>query len=589
MLNGNPRNACCEAREWNPNMPVPAGTGIDRRRFLTGAAGGLMTVYGAGRLGIASRVLVEGIAEAATQTPGPVLVSVFIAGGIDALSVLAPVADPLYRSYRPTLAVPEGLGTPFTEDPRLHWHPAATSFANLHDAGKMTVFPGIGYTTPDMSHFTSRHYWEVGATSTELNTGWLGRYLDIHGSPANPLQGLSMDGEMHPTLATARNPVAAIDRPEDFSLYLNGVWGDVFTWTLDSASSLGDSQRTSRDPALAQVAEAASEVGVVRRALAPFRDANGNAAYTAPVSYPKPGQGDFPQRLAGLAAMIAGGLPLRCVAMTTDTQVDTHDQSARNSRSRAATGRRLARRVPSGSRGAGDRRSGTRPRVVGVRSPRAAELIEWNRPRRRRRLDGDRHACERQHDRALARVDPARRQRQPDRERRLPRRVLLADRAVVRRGRHTGDPQRAVVRAPPAGAMKRTAAVIALAVAALVTPAGARAPKPPARVLVYAQEWSLWPSRSSLPAGKVVVSAVEPGPGCARPPDQTAAQRPRDRAHRGGQAHAVGRAVTRDVAAEARPLRAVLLDAGALREGHAHDARRQVRLNDRRRARSGRS
>ncbi len=29
--------------------------------------------------------------------------------------------------------------------------------------------------------------------------------------------------------------------------------------------------------------------------------------------------------------------------------------------------------------------------------------------------------------------------------------------------------------------------------------------RPPARMLVYAQEWSLWPSRSSLPAGKVTV------------------------------------------------------------------------------------
>jgi plastocyanin len=27
----------------------------------------------------------------------------------------------------------------------------------------------------------------------------------------------------------------------------------------------------------------------------------------------------------------------------------------------------------------------------------------------------------------------------------------------------------------------------------------------PARMLVYAQEWSLWPSRSTIPAGKVVV------------------------------------------------------------------------------------
>jgi uncharacterized protein (DUF1501 family) len=329
-----PRGACCEgvrsAREWDPRMPVPAGAGIDRRRFLMSAAGGLLSVYGAGRLGLTDRLLGDGIARAAvTQGAGsPVLVSIFMAGGIDALSVLAPVEDPLYRKLRPTLAVAPGSGLPFAEDPRLEWHPSAGSFAKLHDAGNVIVFPGIGYGDPDMSHFTSRHYWEVGVTDAGTNTGWLGRYLDVAGSPGNPFQGLSLDGEMNPTLATARNPVAAIDRPENFSLWLEDVWGDVFDWTLDSAAALGDAQRRSHDAAIAQVAEAASEVGIVRRALAPFRDANGNAAYTSPVTYPKSGDSDLPQRLAGLAAMIAAGLPLRCVALTTDDQFDTHSSQA---------------------------------------------------------------------------------------------------------------------------------------------------------------------------------------------------------------------------------------------------------------------
>jgi uncharacterized protein (DUF1501 family) len=122
--------------------------------------------------------------------------------------------------------------------------------------------------------------------------------------------------------------VAAIDSPEDFSLWLDGVWGDVFSWTLDSASSLGQAQSRSRDAALAQVAQAASEVGVVRRALAPFRDSNGNAAYHSPVSYPSSADSNLPQRLAGLAAMIAGGLPLRCVSLTADSQFDTHSAQA---------------------------------------------------------------------------------------------------------------------------------------------------------------------------------------------------------------------------------------------------------------------
>jgi uncharacterized protein (DUF1501 family) len=314
------------AREWDSRMPVPAGSGIDRRRFLLGAAGGLLSIYGAERLGLTNRVLGDGIAQAAAAQPGssPILVSVFLAGGIDALSLLAPVADPVYRKLRPTLAVPPTAGTPFAEDRRLHWHPAAASFAKLHAAGRVTVFPGIGYTSPDMSHFSSRHYWEVGATETSLTSGWLGRYLDAAGSASNPLQGLSLDGQMNPTLATRANPVAAIDRPENFSTWVNGVWGDVFDWTMDAAAALGDAQRGASDPAVAQVAAAASEVGIVRAALSPFANKNGDPAYTSPVHYPASGDSDLPQRLAGLAAMIAAGLPLRCVALTSDTQFDTH-------------------------------------------------------------------------------------------------------------------------------------------------------------------------------------------------------------------------------------------------------------------------
>jgi hypothetical protein len=43
--------------------------------------------------------------------------------------------------------------------------------------------------------------------------------------------------------------------------------------------------------------------------------------------------------------------------------------------------------------------------------------------------------------------------------------------------------------------------------AAALVPAqsGRAAPRYPARLLVYAQEWSLWPSRTSLPAGRVTV------------------------------------------------------------------------------------
>jgi hypothetical protein len=116
-------------REWDPRMPVPAGAGVDRRRFLLAAAGGLVSVYGAGRLGLGGQALSEGIAQAATsQSPSsPILVSIFLAGGADALSVLAPTQDPTYRKLRPTLAISPAQGIPFAEDPRLSWGPAAAA------------------------------------------------------------------------------------------------------------------------------------------------------------------------------------------------------------------------------------------------------------------------------------------------------------------------------------------------------------------------------------------------------------------------------------------------------------------------------
>ena len=93
----------------------------------------------------------------------------------------------------------------------------------------MSVLPGVGYAGPDQSHFTSRHFWEVGATSEQLRTGWLGRYLDRVGSPDNPLQGLSLDSRLQPALATAKMPVASIDGPDRTSFWTRNVWGDVET------------------------------------------------------------------------------------------------------------------------------------------------------------------------------------------------------------------------------------------------------------------------------------------------------------------------------------------------------------------------
>src|SRR5215208_5836340 len=78
----------------DPRMPMPAGTGLSRRSFLLRSGAAMLSVYGASKLGFGQ--LEEGIAQAAGGNER-VLVSIFLEGGVDSLSVLAPTLDPLYR------------------------------------------------------------------------------------------------------------------------------------------------------------------------------------------------------------------------------------------------------------------------------------------------------------------------------------------------------------------------------------------------------------------------------------------------------------------------------------------------------------
>jgi uncharacterized protein (DUF1501 family) len=302
-----------------PGMPAPAGTGLSRRAFLLRSAGLALSVYGAGKL---APLAAE---EAAAQGPagGRVIVQVFLEGGIDSVSFLAPTEDATYRRLRPKLALPPGTGTAFAEDPRLHWHPSAAAIAALHAEGKVSVMPAVGYEHPDQSHFVSRHFYEVGALDPRLGTGWLGRYLDRVGAPDNPLQGLALDASLAPALASARVPVAAVDSPTSYDFWARDVWGEIDELMLDATARIGAAHARG-ERAMAQVAGAAMHTGALRAQLAPLRATDERPGFTSPVAYPASEDSHFPERLAALAAMLGAGLPLRCVAITAPGDYDTH-------------------------------------------------------------------------------------------------------------------------------------------------------------------------------------------------------------------------------------------------------------------------
>ena len=304
-----------------PGMPMPAGTGLSRRSFLLRSAGLALSVYGAGRLAPlqAEEALAQGGGAA------PVIVQVFLAGGIDSVSFLAPTEDATYLRLRPRLALPPGTGTPFGEDPRLRWHPSAASIASLHAEGKVSVMPAVGYEHPDQSHFVSRHFYEVGALDPGAGTGWLGRYLDRVGVARQPAPGTG--ARLVAGAGARRGAHAGRRRRHPDGLQLLGARRVGRRRRADARRVHPDRRRAcarrvarwprSRAPRCtpARCAHSSRRCDPERTGRRRSRARSATPSRRSPTSR---------ERLAALAQMLAMGLPLRCVAITAPGDYDTH-------------------------------------------------------------------------------------------------------------------------------------------------------------------------------------------------------------------------------------------------------------------------
>ena len=371
-----------------PGMPLPAGTGLTRRDFVSRTAGLALGIYGGGALS-APRVRGRDRAPRRPTPPQNVLVVVYLSGGIDGLSVLFPAGDPMYYQLRPNIALAQTAGTPFTEDNRLRWHPTASGLATLHGEGKVSVIPAIGYVNNDESHFTSRHYWEVGATDATLRTGWLGRYLD-HDRHASTTRCRGSRSTSRCSRRSRRRRCRSRRSRRPTSTRSRRPASPPHPLEVVDAPGGGEHRRRARD-----VDRRRARDGRLDRArVAPPLHASSARSSTASTSRsPYPATTDpFPHRLAGLAAMIAAGLPLRVVTITSPGHFDTHASQAAALNERAAADVRLAARLPARPRGARRRRPRADLRLVGVRPPRAGERLGRHRPRLGRDRVPDRHA-----------------------------------------------------------------------------------------------------------------------------------------------------------------------------------------------------
>jgi uncharacterized protein (DUF1501 family) len=101
------------------------------------------------------------------------LVLVFLRGGADGLSLVAPTADDLYHRSRPTLAVKRGSGHRLDE--RFELHPLLAPLGRWFDEGRLAVTPACGSDDDTRSHFYAQDLMDHGGRN--VSGGWLGRFL----------------------------------------------------------------------------------------------------------------------------------------------------------------------------------------------------------------------------------------------------------------------------------------------------------------------------------------------------------------------------------------------------------------------------
>jgi uncharacterized protein (DUF1501 family) len=198
------------APQHSPPANCPGGHRLElTRRGVLAAFGGGAVVTAA----IGHTKLAFGAPDGA-DAPN-VLVTVMLAGGIDGLSVIAPIGDPDYAPSRPTIAIRESSA--IQVDSRFGLHPALAPLYPLWTAGRFGAVHAVGQQSPTRSHAEAMNELERAAPDSSIRTGWLDRTLQL--LPADDLlQGVSLGRPDVPGLLRGPQPALAAAKLSDIAL-----------------------------------------------------------------------------------------------------------------------------------------------------------------------------------------------------------------------------------------------------------------------------------------------------------------------------------------------------------------------------------
>ena len=156
------------------------------------------------------------------------LVIVQLSGGNDGLNTIIPYTNDIYYKSRPNLAIAKNDCIKITDEFGINKNLAPLK--NLYDKGYLSVINNVGYPNPIRSHFRSTDIWHTASDSNQyLNTGWLGRYIDIYGK--KPYSGIELDDSL--SLIMKGDVLKGIATKNPTSLY-NNTKTPYFKKVLDS-------------------------------------------------------------------------------------------------------------------------------------------------------------------------------------------------------------------------------------------------------------------------------------------------------------------------------------------------------------------
>ena len=125
----------------------------------------------------------------ASPTSPRLLILLELRGGNDSLNTVVPVDDGAYFDLRPRLALKPDAVVRFDGAPALH--SSLAPLESLWRDRQMAILQGIGYPTPNLSHFRSIEIWDTASDSQQfLQTGWLTRTADKNAN----FSAMSADG-----------------------------------------------------------------------------------------------------------------------------------------------------------------------------------------------------------------------------------------------------------------------------------------------------------------------------------------------------------------------------------------------------------